>query len=122
MTSIIEEIGATIMGAYEYCNTPQPLAAIWRTNNPTWLIESGERLRTVRFTKGQLISIKVEKTFTSMTPDGEKQYIDGEILDVTESNPATHRILATTGAATHSFCFKLEELATANHFYINLKD
>jgi hypothetical protein len=57
-----------------------------------------------------------------MTPDGEKQYIDGEILDVTESNPATHRILATTGAATHSFCFKLEDLGDSKPFYINLKD
>lgn len=122
MEQIIKELADTILGGTEFLNTIQVLNCIWDIGNPKWSIENGDRIKTIRFEKGQLIRVYVSKTFTAITPDGDKDYISGEILDVTENDAATHRILACLGASTHSFSLKLEQLSTSNHYYLKLPE
>lgn len=122
MEQIIKELADTILGGTEFLNTVQVLNCILDMGNPKWLIENGNRIKTIRFEKGQLINVYVSKTFTAITPDGEKNYIDGEILNVTETDPANYRILATLGASTHSFSLKLEQLSTSDHYYLKLPE
>lgn len=122
MTHYVEQIAKAVMGAYEYLNQIHLLEAVWRLDHPTWVVEPDyTHKRTVRFTRGQMIAVDVNKVFPHIDVDGvEKLFIDGKIKDCKEGDKPSHRILATFGASNHSFSFKLECLVTANHYYIKL--
>lgn len=95
MQDVLDTYFKAIGDTQIFLNQVHRLSAIWRCDNPTWLVEDGVHKRTVRFTDHQLLKV-----------------VDGKITDCKEGDEPNYKIVSCHGAERHSFSLVLEDLET----------